>query len=51
MCGRCRELDRQLENFRRARRDVTDDLALSLLLEAIKEIETEKESLHREHEE
>jgi hypothetical protein len=49
-CERCQALDRQIENFKRMHRAATDDLALSLLLEAIADLEAEKASLHREEE-
>jgi hypothetical protein len=50
MCDRCRELDRELKNFRQQK--IADDrLALFLIAEVIANLETEKASLHPEEKE
>jgi hypothetical protein len=51
MCDRCRELDRELKNFRRQQKIADDRFALFLIAEVIANLETEKASLHPEEKE
>jgi hypothetical protein len=48
MCDRCRALDRDIENFRRLQKTADDRVALTLIAEAITDLEAEKASLHPE---
>jgi len=46
MCDKCRDLDREIENYRRLHAMTDDSLARSLIAEAISDLEAEKVSLH-----
>lgn len=46
MCDRCDAIERQLLHYRKTLSSITDELAISLLDEVIKDLETEKSSLH-----
>jgi len=48
MCDRCKELDREIENFQRIHAMADDALALALVAEAIAALQAEKASLHPE---
>jgi len=51
MCGKCVELDRQIENFQRVHAMTDDRLAFALTAEAIAALQSEKASLHPEDKE
>ena len=46
MCERCENINRQLLNYRHTYETTNDELALTLLVEVISDLEAEKASLH-----
>ena len=51
MCDRCRAIDRDIANYRRAYASNDDDFVLSLFAEAIEDLQAEKAALHPKNEE
>ena len=46
MCDRCRAIDRELATFRDLLATIEDKLALVLIAEAVKELQSERAALH-----
>lgn len=46
MCDRCDAIDRELVGFRHLRANVEDELALVLIAEAVKDLQSERAALH-----
>jgi hypothetical protein len=48
MCDRCKPLDWEIESFRRLHKRADEPLALTLIVEAIADLQHQKASLHPE---
>jgi hypothetical protein len=51
MCDRCKAIDRDVANYRRAYASNDDEFVLSLFAEAIEDLQAEKAALHPKNEE
>ena len=46
MCDRCEAIDRELVSFGHLRASIEDELALVLIAEAVKDLQSERAALH-----
>jgi hypothetical protein len=46
VCDRCNAIERELDTFERLRTIINDSVALALIAEAVKDLQSERTALH-----